>query len=820
MLEIWLSLGSAVSAFGLGYLIAQFDSIIPILFGRRWKTEDMWWRQLLGVTTVVILIVGFLFILSSLDTSTNYLPKNLEWTYIISLTITACFAGLFYADIQLRNASRVVALIINAMFPSTKAIPLGAKEVNASEKLLSFLENVGSPYKSIVLLLACAIDSPLTSWYFLSTFTRFSNLSEKNQQLFVKKWTNDELLVVRSIAQAFKAMGSLGYYTDPRIAKKIGFPGPFVPRFGRTEPHMHNNILHHEINDIKDNLEYPSLSNIDNESAKIHGIAKLENRRFSYSLISSDVEIEADVCIVGSGASGPILARELSLCDGIKNVILLEKGSYYEGEDFNQRELDMISSLWKGGALTFTQNFSVFVGQAETLGGGTVINHAICIDTPRIVLDEWRKMGVSGWITDRTEFQKALDGIKKEINVHSVAASEINRNNQILKEGAELLQIPSSGHGPNPRNCIDCRECGFSHLGCHYDAKQSTLVTYIPWALQTGKCQIYCDCNVDKVLAEKNIVKGVEASFQTKDGKTKFKLTVLSKIVIISAGAINSSALLLRSKLPDPNKVVGKGLSIHPSPLVLAEFSEKIQAYKGIPMSYNISEYSVLNGVSGVNLEEGSGLIQDEKRRDGGFMLESVFPNPGQLGAFLPFIGEEHQNLMKRIDNLAAAGILIRDTPKGTISLNMSRDPIIHYQLDDYDKKNLALGIQKLSEIYLKKGAERIILTRRTDPIITRDEYEQDPKILQKRISPENIGADQLIVGAVHPQGGNRMGEDPKNSVVDSKCQHHHVKNLFICDASVFPTAVGVNPMLTIMGIAKRTAQFIIANWSELKSCK
>ena len=85
---------------------------------------------------------------------------------------------------------------------------------------------------------------------------------------------------------------------------------------------------------------------------------------------------------------------------------------------------------------------------------------------------------------------------------------------------------------------------------------------------------------------------------------------------------------MLRSKLPDPNKVVGKGLSIHPSPLVLGDFSETIQAYKGIPMSYHISEYSVLNGIPGVNLQENSEQ-KDDKQIAGGFMLESVFPNPG-----------------------------------------------------------------------------------------------------------------------------------------------------------------------------------------------
>jgi choline dehydrogenase-like flavoprotein len=816
MLEPWIIFGSAISAFGMGYMITQVDVIVPILFGRQWRADDMWWRQIIGAAVVVISIVGFVLIANKIEMSAHFSPTDVEWAWLTTLTTASCFAGLFYADIQLRNGSKVVTMIINAMFPSSKAITLGAKDVNAAERILSFLDTVGGPYKSIVFFLANAIDSPLASWYFLSMFTKFSDLSETNQQLFVKKWMNDDVLIVRALSHAFKAMGSLGYYTDPRIAKQLGFPGPFVPKFPRSEDHRHDNIPHHKTKESNNpNSHSNEISN--NDKPQIFGITKLQNRKFTYGLIDSDMEIETDVCIIGSGSSGPILARELSLHKEISRVILLERGSYYEGEDFNQREIDMISTLWKGGALTFTQNYSVFVGQAETLGGGTVINHAICIDTPQVVLDEWKELGVSSWITDRNQFQKALDEIKKEINVHPVAESEINRNNQILKEGAELLQIPHSGHGPNPRNCVDCHECGFSHLGCHYDAKQSTLVTYIPWALQTGKCQVYCDCYVDEIIAQNNIVKGVKAYFQTKDGKTYYKLTIRAKIVIISAGAINSSAILLRSKLPDPNNVVGKGLSIHPSPLVVGDFSEKVQAYKGIPMSYNISQYSVLNGVPGVNLQNKSEL-KDGKQIGGGFMLESVFPNPGQLGAFLPYIGEQHQNLMKRIDNYAAAGILIRDTPKGTITLNMSKEPVIKYELDEYDKKNLSTGIQKLSEIYLKKGAQRIIMTRRTDPIITKSDYEKDPKILEKMISPENLGAEQLIVGAVHPQGGNRMGEDSKNSVVNSQCQHHHVKNLFVCDASVFPTATGVNPMLTIMGIAKRTAQFIKENWSELRS--
>src|SRR4029078_5545800 len=153
MLEIWIIFGSAISAFGLGYMITQFDVIIPILFGRRWRADDMGWRQLMGASIVVGTIVGFLFVVSKIEISAQFLPHDLEWISVISLTTASCFAGLFYADIQLRNASRVVTLIINAMFPSSKIIPLGAKEVNAAERILNFLDNVGGPYKNVVFFL-------------------------------------------------------------------------------------------------------------------------------------------------------------------------------------------------------------------------------------------------------------------------------------------------------------------------------------------------------------------------------------------------------------------------------------------------------------------------------------------------------------------------------------------------------------------------------------------------------------------------------------------------------------------------------------------
>jgi len=108
------------------------------------------------------------------------------------------------------------------------------------------------------------------------------------------------------------------------------------------------------------------------------------------------------------------------------------------------------------------------------------------------------------------------------------------------------------------------------------------------------------------------------------------------------------------------------------------------------------------------------------------------------------------------------------------------------------------------------------IRTKKLIIIQLRKNFEEDEDYIKKQILPKDSGDDKMFLGAVHPQGGNKMGKSKETSVVNSHCQHHIIKNLFVCDASVFPTATGVNPMLTIMGIAKRTALHINTKWSEI----
>ena len=124
----------------------------------------------------------------------------------------------------------------------------------------------------------------------------------------------------------------------------------------------------------------------------IYGIEDLTDRHEKYEVIGDDVADYADVCIIGSGASGAVLAKELA--ESGRSVVLIEKGGYYEGRDMNQRELDMMPLLWKNAGFNFADNLRVAIAQGCCLGGSTIINDAVCFDIPQKVRKEWSEKGV------------------------------------------------------------------------------------------------------------------------------------------------------------------------------------------------------------------------------------------------------------------------------------------------------------------------------------------------------------------------------------------------------------------------------------------
>ncbi|MGI0013385.1 MAG: NAD(P)-dependent oxidoreductase, partial [Nitrososphaera sp.] len=217
----------------------------------------------------------------------------------------------------------------------------------------------------------------------------------------------------------------------------------------------------------------------------VYGVESFDKRAEDYRVVTSDVVRDVDVCVIGSGAAGAILGTKLAKAG--KTVVVLERGGYYDGESMNQREADMIPLLWKNAGANFTANLRIAIAQGSCLGGSTVINDAVCFRIPDLVIKQWQDLGVS--IT-KDEWDRVNDEVSKRIHVTEVTDEELNDNARKLMEACKKFRRDGRPilHYRNHRNCgqsisdpslTSCVKCGFCHLGCHYDTKQSMLVTYI-----------------------------------------------------------------------------------------------------------------------------------------------------------------------------------------------------------------------------------------------------------------------------------------------------------------------------------------------------
>jgi len=454
----------------------------------------------------------------------------------------------------------------------------------------------------------------------------------------------------------------------------------------------------------------------------------------------------------------------------------------------------MMPLLWKNGGANFTDNLRIVIAQGQCLGGSTIINDAVCFKTPDLVREQWRSMGVN--ISDQ-QWDKAIDEVWNAIHVSKVLEQELNDNNLMLKKACQLKGYKAI---ENDRNCIDCMRCGFCHLGCHYETKQDMLVTYIRKALRKpdSNIRIYCNCSAEKITHlnkrdEKghfSIATGVEANFIDENRVVKYKLRVNAKVIIVSAGAIASSQLLIKSVIADGK--TGNDFSLHPAPFLLGKFERKINAYNGIPMGYTCHQFGVTNGIP-----------------DGGFLIESIFLPIFQFSLGLPSFLEGYSGFMEDFNHYTMAGVLIRDEATGSITLSENGNPKVNYSLTQRDIRNISKGLQTLAEMWFDIGADHVITGHQSSLRLN------SKKDIPKLVDAVEKDPEGLLISSAHPQGGNRMGEDANICVVDSNGKVHGFSNLYVCDSSIFPTALGVNPQITVMALATMFADNINEIWDS-----
>ena len=554
--------------------------------------------------------------------------------------------------------------------------------------------------------------------------------------------------LVQAAIRMSKQLCYMGYYSDPAVYESIGYV-PFSKR--------------KDVGDRK--RQFPGS----------HSKAALLKVMEEFDIKTN--EITADVVIVGSGAAASILANQLVQMG--RKVLMAERGGLEQPLSFTEDEVDMVSRLYADGALQLSRDFRFQVFQGSCVGGSTVVNNAVCFETPDYILDKWiNEMSIG---IDRKRYESSMASIYDLMNI---SHTPVMTDDRFLNPGGRLFEDACKKMGyDKPQldsvlaNINGCLGSGYCNMGCKYGKKLSMLDTILPQTqlAYPGSLQIIANCEVTGFNKNGTGIASVSAQF-----KNGHKITIKAKTFISSAGAISSSILLLKSNLGIAN--AGKKLAFNLGTQITAAYKQPVNSYDGLQISH---------------------FLRTEDRR---YVMETWYNPPMFQSTAMPGWFGQHFHNMQQYANMACTGILVGTASNAEVKQAGLFKRDINYVPTEDDFDSLMDGLQKAGEIYLTGGAERVMPN-------TFNYYEyKTVKELKENLRKNVKASPDISTGSGHPQGGNVMSGDRETGVVDESFKVFGYDNLFVCDASVFPTSLGVNPQVTVMSLAHYAAPLIAKN--------
>ena len=497
------------------------------------------------------------------------------------------------------------------------------------------------------------------------------------------------------------------------------------------------------------------------------------DRIIEASQLGGDLDLDADVVVVGSGAGGAVVAAELA--EAGQRVLILEEGPHVPPERYGKmRPSENMRHLWRDGGLTFaiglgdTPVINVMMGQC--VGGSSVLTGGVCFRIPGSVMRHWStEHGLTDF--DERQMVPVFQEVERAIHVEEVPESMRSRSTSLFIEGAQKLGYATHSLKRNTKNCNGCGRCNF---GCPHGAKLSVDVTYLPRAFAAG-ARLYADCRVNRVLHKGGRAVGVEGRLLGGPLRAeRGKLTVRARRVVIAAGAYASPRLLENSGVGHGSRQVGRNLTVHPGFRVMARFKESVRGWQGALQSAY------------------SDALEHER-----ITMVGLFIPPGALAGTMPGIGTVHEQRARSIPNLAIFGGMIHDEGGGRIQTIFGKT-IMTYRMGAKDRAAVPVLMRKMAEVFFAAGAEEVFL-----PVLGLGGTDADRL---RSLDLEHIHGSSLESSSQHPLGTCRMGVNPRTSVVDRWGEAWDLPELYVADGSILPSSLGVNPQLSIMSMALRIA--------------
>lgn len=627
--------------------------------------------------------------------------------------------------------------------PVSPLYAAGARDVDMPALLETALERAASPAdRAAIRLFLSAVETGLFNRAACGIRRPFAAMTQDERERLLQACAFSPHAPARRLFQAFKRLGMFIFFS----AMPGGQPNPAWQALGYGPP--------------------PAPQPAD---TRIRPLA-----------LAGDCALDCDVLVIGSGAGGGVAAGVLA--EAGFDVLVIEKGPQRAQHDFTGSELEATDALFeKHGALT-THDQGMVVLAGSTLGGGTTVNWAGALRTPPEVLDEWAQAGFPDAVTPA--YAASLDAVCARLQVDPAPAA--SAHNRMLEAGCAALGYDCA---PLPQNRTPCANCGFCGFGCQTGAKQGTARTYLEDAAAHG-ARFLVGARVERIVIKAGRAAGAQVRAHTANGQP-CHVTVRARLVIAAGGALHTPALLLRSGLV--NAQIGANLRLHPTTVVYGFGPQRIEGWRGAPMTRVSRQFADLDG------------------RGYGVRLECAPLHPGIAALSIPWeSARQHRDVMANLAHLANIIIIVRDREAGRVSIDQRGDPVLHYRLSRADGRHLRRGIVEGLRVLHAAGADVLSSPHHRAQIWRRDSGADFDTCLETvRSAP--IGPNQMALFSAHQMGSCRIGPTSAEGALLPTGECYEVRGLYVLDASAMPTCSGVNPMISIMALSHYLAQGIRA---------
>lgn len=476
---------------------------------------------------------------------------------------------------------------------------------------------------------------------------------------------------------------------------------------------------------------------------------------------------EADYVIIGTGPGGASAGRVLA--EAGFDVIFVEEGRRQTPKDVRADGWTSFKNAWRDQSMQVAQGRAIWpILQGCAVGGTTPINGAIIHRLPDVIHAKWASEQRLGDYLTLDRLSATFDRLDSELSVAPVEDAKAGNNNLLFAKGADALGWK---HNAIQRNVRGCEETSRCNQMCPAEAKQSMDRTFLPTAQRFG-ARIYERARAAKILQKGGRASGVSGTaFDPVTGQrgAAFEFSA-RRGVLVAAGAIHTPVLLKKSGVGRRSGLVGKRFMGHPGTSVLIEFDSQVDMFRGATQGHESTNFW-----------------------DEGMKFEVVGLPPGVAGARLPGFG---QPLMERLDALpftAHWGLQIRAEAVGSVSPGLfGGRPSIRYSFTDGDVQKFKLALSRVVEMAFAAGAKRVMpgVAGLPEAISSVDEIRAIFDL------PNNP---RLFHGiCAHLFGTSSMGGDERSGVVNEFGESYDLPGLYVVDASVLPTNMGVNPQHTI----------------------